>query len=92
MTSLIIQIVTSVSSIRPAVLLSTQSPDILRAVAHVITGCLSVSNVYQAVIEQMYAKYREANMKRREAECHEAAARLVGRLSQLRDASPDVEG
>ncbi|ORX34799.1 armadillo-type protein [Kockovaella imperatae] len=84
------EIVTTISKIRPAVLVSSQASDILQGIASLIKGCLSPDCCDSATIRHIYLKFRDGNIRRKEPECHFAAASLVARYSELRDVSDEV--
>ena len=84
------QIILAVQTIRAPTLVSTRAAEILQAAAQVIRACLSFSNAEDEAVQRVYSRFVDSNTQRREAECHAAAAELIGRMSAFRDVSGDV--
>jgi len=78
------QILHSISSIRPAALVSLQGAEIIEAVCDLIAACLSTTAVTAHVLDQLVFHYLDLTMKRRESDVYEAVARTLKRLSDLR--------
>jgi hypothetical protein len=56
-----------------------------------LTSCLTAENLSQSPIQARVDQWLDEATKSREEVCHEAAARLVGRTSELRDCTLEVK-
>lgn len=81
----------SLTTVRPAALISPQAAEILQTACDLISAVLEESILLVASTQQILDRYIEASMKRKEEGCHEAVARLYGRLSILRNCSNEVK-
>ncbi|OCF31205.1 cofactor D [Kwoniella heveanensis BCC8398] len=84
------QIFDSLSTIRPAALVSSQAADILSAIFELLVSILGPSILTQAGTQAILDRYIDTGMKRREPEVQESIARVYGRLSCLREPTKDV--
>lgn len=80
----------ALSTIRPAALISSISADILQTACDLLVSILDEDVLRSGEAEKTINLFIEMSMKRKEEACHEAVARLFGRLSQLRDGTQDV--
>jgi hypothetical protein len=67
-----------------------QSGEILQAACDLITATLDTGILAEAISQKLLNQFIEASMRRREAECQEAVARVFGRLSVLRACEKEV--
>lgn len=84
------EIFRALSFIRPAALISSISADILQSACDLLVSILDEDVLRVLEAEKTINLFIDMAMKRKEEACHEAVARLFGRLSQLRDGTEDV--
>jgi hypothetical protein len=84
------QIFFSLSTIRPAALLSPGAGPILKQACDVICATLNQGIMGDEGSQEILDRFIDASMKRREVDCQEAVANLYGCVSGLRDASKGV--
>jgi hypothetical protein len=82
--------VSSLSTVRPAALVSQQAADMLQTACHLLTAALDGDVIAESSTQTLLNQFIETTMRRREAECHEAVTRVFGRLSELRACGPEV--
>lgn len=81
----------SISTIRPAALVSSQAAEVVEAACDLITACLSGACLGKPTADELVYHYLDLVMRRKEAECYEAAARMIGCLSELRPANKEID-
>jgi hypothetical protein len=84
------EIVSSLSTVRPAALVSQQAADVLQTACDLLTAALDADAIAETSTQTLLNQFLETTMRRREAECHEAVARVFGRLSELRACGAEV--
>ena len=79
------------STIRPAALVSSQAAEVVEAACDLVTASLSGVCLGKTTVDELVYHYMDLVIKRKEAECYEAAARMIGRLSELRPANKEID-
>jgi len=63
----------------------------VEAACDLITACLSPVCLQRGIVDELVYQYLDLVIKRKEADCYEAAARMIGRLSELRLAIKEID-
>ncbi|GFZ52002.1 hypothetical protein JCM24511_09773 [Saitozyma sp. JCM 24511] len=67
-----------------------QAADMLKTACDLLTAALDGDVIAETSTQTLLDQFTETTMRRREAECHEAVARVFGRLSELRACGVEV--
>lgn len=81
----------ALTTVRPAALVSPQSSEILQTACDLMSAVLDERILRLEAAQAVLDRYIDMTMKRKEEGCHEAVARLYGRLSSLRDCTPETK-
>lgn len=71
--------------------MSQHAPDILQSACHLLRATLAPANVNDDTTQKLIEQYLDNSSKRRESECHQPAAELIGRVTELQDGSDLVK-
>lgn len=72
-------------------LVSQHAPDILQSACYLLRATLAPVNVGDSTTQKLIEIYLDNSSKRRESECHQPAAELVGRVTELQNGTDLVK-